>query len=509
MMVHLCNFLEAYENTDESFTSFFKRYFSQIEDKATAIKILNLEYGPNNISDKRAIMWLSHFYEVFEDELDAYTKMHEDLGEAMYHFTWGDDQTSNITLKQFDNLLSLDCSKFDSNNSEIIKEEIMKMSRLELKWFIRFWLRKPRAGVMGRKLIKGISSFYGNEEIIEWAKLHSLSHIVACLEDGVVPEMRMSTGQFVKPMLAKPRPGMKKFDDTIVDYKFDGNRYQIHKSRNNVSIFNRKGKRVTDKFPDVLDMASEWPDTSVILDCEFYPVDTTGRPLPHQRMATRVHSRDIEAAVEKCPIEIAVFDILYHNGINLMSMSQLERKQKLSTLEYPSCEYYHDSLGEININAIYNNAIEEGYEGIMLKDATSAYDAGKRSDSWWKYKPAQYELDVVITSARMGTGKRMGLFSTYGVSIIDNGNHLHIGYVGNGFTDEQLERLTNKLRKNIQKVTDNEYHVLPRVVLTIVFEAITINDDGYSIRFPRCKSVRDDKYASEISNMSELVEMIR
>ena len=508
MMVHLCNFLEAYENSDESFNSYFSRHFSTFHDRSLVVKILNMEYEPNNISDSRAIRWLSSFFDVFDEELISYSKVFEDLGEAMYNFSFGNDKTSNLTIKQLDNLLSLDCSKRESNNAQILKEEILKMSRIELKWFIRLWLRKPRAGVLTSNIRKALIRFYDRDEISEWSKLHSLSYIVRCLEDDVEPEMTLITGQFIKPMLAKPRPGMKKFDDTIVDYKFDGNRYQIHKSRNNVSIFNRKGKRVTDKFPDVLDMASEWPDTSVILDCEFYPVDTTGRPLPHQRMATRVHSKDVQKAIEKCPIEVVAFDILYYKGDNLMGVSQLERKELLSELPYPSCPYYHESLGEFNINAIYNNAIDEGFEGIMLKDASATYDAGKRGNSWWKYKPAQYELDVVITSAKMGKGKNIGLFSTYGVSILDNGNYVNIGYVGNGFSDEDLERLTGRLRKNIESVIDNEYNVLPRIVLTIVFEAVTLTDEGYSIRFPRNKTIRDDKYPADIDKMSDLMEMI-
>ena len=191
-----------------------------------------------------------------------------------------------------------------------------------------------------------------------------------------------------------------------------------------------------------------------------------------------------------------------------MGVSQLERKELLSGLPYPSCPYYHDSLGEFNINAIYNNAIDEGFEGIMLKDASATYDAGKRGNGWWKYKPAQYELDVVITSAKMGKGKNIGLFSTYGVSILDNGNYVNIGYVGNGFSDEDLERLTGRLRKNIESVIDNEYNVLPRIVLTIVFEAVTLTDEGYSIRFPRNKTIRDDKYPADIDKMSDLMEMI-
>ena len=509
MMWNLCYFLEVYEQSPNNFKEYFRNNFSSFDDKATVVKILNLEYEPNNIAENKAIKWCSSFFDVFEEELLSFCNVYEDLGESLFHFMWGNEDKSNLTLKQMDNLLSLDCNRFDSNNTILLREAITNMSRIELKWFIRFWLRKPRIGIMTKNLTKGIAEYYQNDTVHEWAKLHPLSYIVECLEDETEPESNITVGQFIKPMLAKPRPGKRKFTNTIVDYKFDGNRYQIHKNINTVSIFNRKGKRVTDKFPDVLDMALKWPDTSVILDCEFYPVDTTGRPLPHHRMATRVHSKDVLKAVEKCPIEVVAFDILFYNNENLMERSQLERKQILSKTSYPHCKYHYETEDEsFNINALYNMSIEEGFEGIMLKDATSKYDAGRRSNSWWKYKPAQYELDVVIVKGKMGTGNRMGLFGSFGVAVLNNGNYEFLSYVGTGLSDADLERLTGRLRKNIEKVSGTEYFFLPRIVLTVVFEAITKTDDGYGIRFPRVKSIREDKYASEINTLQDIMEMI-
>ena len=36
-------------------------------------------------------------------------------------------------------------------------------------------------------------------------------------------------------------------------------------------------------------------------------------------------------------------------------------------------------------DAFYNRAINDGYEGIMVKDLSAPYESGKRS--WVKYKP--------------------------------------------------------------------------------------------------------------------------
>ena len=80
----------------------------------------------------------------------------------------------------------------------------------------------------------------------------------------------------------------------IVDYKYDGNRYQIHKEEDSVIIFNRKGNIVTPQFQDVVEKVREYPVDRCILDGEIYPIKDDGSPAEHKLMATRVHSKNHE-----------------------------------------------------------------------------------------------------------------------------------------------------------------------------------------------------------------------
>jgi len=134
MMWNLCYFLEVYEQSPNNFKEYFRNNFSSFDDKATMVKILNLEYEPNNIAENKAIKWCSSFFDVFEEELLSFCSVYEDLGESLFHFMWGNEDKSNLTLKQMDNLLSLDCNRFDSNNTILLREAITNMSRIELKW---------------------------------------------------------------------------------------------------------------------------------------------------------------------------------------------------------------------------------------------------------------------------------------------------------------------------------------------------------------------------------------
>ena len=144
----------------------------------------------------------------------------------------------------------------------------------------------------------------------------------------------------------------------------------------------------------------------------------------------------------------------------------------------------------------------------MLKDANGKYEPAKRS--WFKFKPSKIDLDVVITSARYGEGKNQSVFSSFDVSVKDEGNFVDVGTVGVGFSEEDLKILTNKLRRTIIKFDDGTYEFLPRIVLSVSADLITKNSKGlWGLRFPRMIAIRDDKPVSEINTIEDVVSYVR
>ena len=65
-------------------------------------------------------------------------------------------------------------------------------------------------------------------------------------------------------------------------------------------------------------------------------------------------------------------------------------------------------FGLVSMMDYYNEAIEAGFEGVIIKDPNLSYEFGKRSKGWEKYKPALVDIDVIITGATLGSGKRTG-----------------------------------------------------------------------------------------------------
>ncbi len=480
---------------------------SAFEDRATLIKILALENPVNRIGTKRAKVWVSNALGIFEDELDEYIYTWGDIGEGIKELDSGNETDSDITLLQLDMLLNLDCGRQNSESYVIFQEFLNKMSAREKKWFVRYWIQKPRNGVNNKVPLKAMKQYYNNDNIEKYYQYNSAGDISACLEIGMEPECKLVHGQFITPMLAKARKGKERPTDYIVDIKYDGNRYQIHKEGDSVIIFNRKGKIVTDQYYDIVEIVKGFEIKNIILDTEIYPVNPDGSPAEHKLLGKRVHKINKAEAVRECPVKMVAFDCL---SIQEVPLIESNLRDRLTHLSYIPHEYQAEIFADGTIQSAYNIAIDKGFEGVMIKDATLAYQPGKRSKGWLKYKPPRISLDVAITSAKYGEGKRAHVYGSYGLSVRDeNGEFVSIGKCGTGFSDWDLQWLTTELRKNVDHYTGDEYFFLPRIVLEVTSDLVSTDSDGnIGLRFPRCKRIRHDKYVSEIDTLSTVEGMI-
>ena len=501
----MCEALESITPTNK--TAMINTSLSTFSNKSLAIKILSLEYPSNNIGGKRAVTWISNAMGLFEDELEGSIYTWGDIGEALYDLDAGNEEDSTITLQEFNSLLELDCSRINSDSYIIFSEALGRMSAREKKWFTRYWLHKPRNGVNNKIPLKAMKLHYTDNNIEKYYQYNKAWEICAELEAGNEPECKLVHGQFVNPMLAKARKGKEKPTNYMVDVKYDGNRYQIHKHEKSIIIFNRKGKVVTDQYPDVVDEVIKFDADSFIIDTEIYPVNPDGTPAPHKLLGKRVHKKDKAEAVKECPVKMVAFDLLSLRGKPYLESPLSKRWLWLSANFLPenTAEYFSNCT----IQSAYNQAIEKGFEGIMIKDTDMAYQPGKRSKGWLKYKPPRISLDVVITSAQYGEGKRSNVFGTYGISVKNDSDYVPVGSIGTGFSDWDLEWLTTELKKNIDYFSDNTFYFMPRIVLEISCDLVTTDaNDNIGLRFPRNIRIRHDKYPSDIDTLQTVSEMI-
>lgn len=470
--------------------------------KSAVIQLLAREYPSNNIGLAKAKSWLAKMFDCFDDEIESLFVVDDELGEAIYLLDTGAETQRNIGIHSVIRVLENSCGSVNDSSYVLVKDVLLNMSALERKWFVRYWLGSPTNGIDAGTVKKLLAKYYDKKlsEVKNHANFNSLSNLCTYYEMNEEPPMDLSHGSFIKPMLAKDVPMHKWPKNKIVDYKYDGNRYQIHKEGDSVIIFNRKGSIVTPQFQDVVETVRQYY-IDCILDGEIYPIKDDGSPAEHKLMGTRVHSKDHAEARERVSVRWVVFDCLKIADETIMDLSYNERLEKMKNI--PQQAHRMEEGGDVL--AFYNRAINDGFEGIIVKDTTLPYEAGKRSAGWAKYKPPRIELDVAITTAKYGEGSRANVFGTFGISVKSDSGFKPVGSIGTGFSEADLVWLTNELRKNVETYTNGTYNLLPRVVLEVSADLVTQDAKGnYGLRFPRCKRIRHDKFVADINTIEDV-----
>ena len=479
------------------------RSLDEFKSKGLVLSILdkdNLE--ANNLGLAKAKKWMAKIFDVFDDEIDGLMAAHNDLGEAIYYLDVSAETEIEAGLLGVKMALESDCGKLDSQAFRNVETLIENMSANERRWFIRYLLRTPRNGINQGTVAKIMAKHYDKKlsEVKKHLNFNNVHTTCSYYDRDAEPPCNLTYGKFVSPMLAKEIPMNKWPEDFVVDYKYDGNRYQIHIDGQKTMIFNRKGKIVTHQFPDIVEIVQGYGVKNAILDGEIYPILENGAPAPHKQMGTRDHSKNIQEAMERVKVKWVIFDCLLLNDETIMDISYRQRLEKMKDLPNQA-----HRITEGDIMAFYNDAINEGFEGIIVKDATVPYDAGKRTKSWAKYKPPLINLDVVILSAKYGEGKRANVFGTFELGVKANNGYHSVGWCGSGFSDEDLVSLTNTLRRNVENFDNGRFFVSPVVILEVKADLVSRDEkDNLGLRFPRCVRIRDDKFVVDINTLEDV-----
>lgn len=137
------------------------------------------------------------------------------------------------------------------------------------------------------------------------------------------------------------------------------------------------------------------------------------------------------------------------------------------------------AAGKDQFNRYCKDMVNAGFEGVMIKDIHSPYEA-KRNTFWLKYKPV-HDYDLTVIGLEEGTGKNAGRLGALVCEGFEDGKHITVN-VGSGFTDDDRDSFWA-----------NSNSVIGQTAVVLA-DAITQNMDGsYSLRFPRFKTFRTDK----------------
>ncbi|NOZ58322.1 MAG: ATP-dependent DNA ligase [Euryarchaeota archaeon] len=347
-------------------------------------------------------------------------------------------------------------------------------------------------------------------------------------EEGLA-RIKMEVGRPIKPMLAQLAPSIEKVFEELgsaaLEIKYDGARVQIHKRGDEVKIFSRRLENVTSALPDIARRAARAIKAEeAIVEGEAVAIDPkTRRPRAFQDILRRFRRKyDVEKMMEEIPFETYLFDILYLEGEVMIDLPFEKRRQKLGEVveeEKGKFELAEQLVtGDVKrAHEFYSRALAKGHEGMMIKNLKAPYIPGARVGYMYKVKPVMETLDLVITGALWGTGKRAGWLSSYILAARDEdtGELLEVGRVGTGVTEEQLEEFTARLKPLIEFEEAGEVRLKPSVVVEVAYQEIQRSPNyasGFALRFPRVVRIRDDKSPEEadtVQRVKELYEMQR
>jgi DNA ligase-1 len=303
--------------------------------------------------------------------------------------------------------------------------------------------------------------------------------------------------------------------ETAFEYKYDGARVQIHKRGGEVRVFSRRLTDVTQSLPETVETVKRSIKADeAILEGEVIAVDDVGSPIPFQhlmRRFKRVHK--VKDMAEKIPVKLYLFDVLYLNGESLISLPYVQRRRILAENagETPLTTQLVTDKKE-RAEKFLKEALDAGHEGLMAKKLDSPYTPGTRGKRWFKIKPVLEPLDLVITAAEYGYGRRHGWLSDYYLAARDagTGEFLNVGKTFKGLTDAEIIEMTRRLKELTVRQERNRVVVLPKIVVEVAYNEIQKSPKyqcGMALRFARISRIRDDKAAEDADTIDTVREI--
>ena len=329
-------------------------------------------------------------------------------------------------------------------------------------WYRRILIKDLRCGVSEKTVNK----------VLKKTNI-TLVPVFECMlaHDGANHEKKVTGTKLLEPKL----DGVRCL--TIVDYE-----------ARTVMQYTRNGK-LLENFSHITNALAQFIDDfgrSYVIDGEVVSDS-------FQALMKQVHRKD---DVQATDAKLAAFDIIplseFRAGKSVLG--QRRRSRLLKSFEpvfakastfagltgnclvevVKQTEVDLDSLvGQLEFKQFNVDAIEAGYEGIMIKDPDAVYEC-KRTVSWLKQKPF-IEVSLTVVAVEEGTGKNAGKMGALVCEGTDDGKQIVVN-VGSGFSDDDRDEIWQDKDAVVGQIVE------------IRADAATLSQDStevWSLRFPR------------------------
>lgn len=329
----------------------------------------------------------------------------------------------------------------------------------------------------------------------------------------------LQVGVPVQPMLASTATdvgaALAITGSASVEHKLDGARIQVHRSGADISIHTRSLADVTSRVPEIVEFVRRLDGDGFILDGETLILDEGGTPRPFQETMSRFGSVEGDESV----LTPRFFDLLALDGADITARPLAARRALLTDLVGAD----HVIPGRITddpaiAQAVLDEALAAGHEGVLVKATDAAYTAGRRGKAWVKVKPV-HTFDLVVLAAEWGYGRRQGWLSNLHLGARDpEGHHgppggfVMVGKTFKGLTDELLRWQTATFPTLARDESPGVVWLRPEIVVEIAIDGVQRSSrypGGVALRFARVKGYRDDKSADEADTIDAVASLLR
>jgi DNA ligase 1 len=524
----------------------------------------DLEFG---MADKFVIRGISLAYQLSNSEVVAEFKKAGDLGKVAEVCAQRKSSIhkSKLSVNEVFEKLS-EIAQIHGLGSQDLKitklaELFSEVDPLSARYIARIPLDKLRLGFSEMTILDALSWFIAGDKSLR-PKLEEsynvrpdIGHIAQQVKAHGIAGLSHIKAKVGAPILASLCQRIPTADEMIekmgkvaVEPKYDGVRVQIHYQaskrqgvraseqsvRASVSSFSRNLENTTQMFPELNEIGKQIDGNEVILDSEAVGLDPqTGKIIPFQETTTRKRKHNIDLFSQQVPIRFYVFDILYKDGVDLLSTPLSQRRQILEkTISKGEILELSPQIVTDNaetLRSYHHDQIKKGLEGAVVKKWESPYTPGRKNFSWVKFKGDEGKtgkladtIDCVVMGYYLGEGKRSDFgIGAFLVGVKKEEEFVTITKIGTGVSDELWKELLVKFKLLKSKDKPKQYGIVekalipdvwiqPELVVEVAGDDLTKSPNhsaGIAIRFPRLVKIRTDKGPFDITTVKELESM--
>jgi len=501
-------------------------YLKTLDDVDLARAVLYLSGSPHAATDPRK---LTVGYATLRAALEEVTKWDPetlslcyrevgDSGETIAHLCRPITKAEPLSLGRAEEYFELlQQTRLTRIKIDLLATIFQTYTAPAIKFFVKTITGNLRIGLQEKMVEEAVAQAAGRDaEAVRAANNRSgnIARVALAARHDQLQTIEAALFHPLDFMLAQPLDNIVDLADPTEWYaedKFDGIRSQLHVANGKVKLYTRGLDETTDAFPEIILAFTNMPGP-VILDGEILSFKD-GRALPFHQFQQRIARKKVtQKTINEIPVVFLAYDILMHRGELVFDQPIEHRRALLECLNLSQLSVQIAVENHAQVEDLFLAARARGNEGLVLKKRGSLYESGRRGANWLKVKRPFATLDVVVTAAEQGHGRRAGVLSDVTFAVRDGDRFLNIGKAYSGLTDEEIKQLTKIFRAGaIERYAGGRVQLVkPEVVLEVAFDGMQKSPrhkSGYALRFPRIIRWRQDKTPADIDTLARVREL--